>query len=90
MQTKQKQQLKAKAHKLKPVVMVGGNGLTESVIKEVDRALTDHELIKIKIAGSDRNERKQVADSIAAELNAVLLQSIGNIVVLYRKNEESE
>lgn len=88
MQTKQKQQLKAKAHKLKPVVMVGGNGLTESVIKEVDRALTDHELIKVKIASSDRNERKQVADSIAAELNAVLLQSIGNIVVLYRKNEE--
>lgn len=87
---KQRQQLKAKAHKLKPVVMIGNQGLTPAVTKEIQRALNDHELIKIKVASADRDERRTMLSDIAAAEQAELVQVIGSIGVFYKKNESNE
>lgn len=86
---KQRQQLKALAHKLKPVVMIGNNGLTEAVNKEIDRALNDHELIKVRIQTNDRELRRQLFGEISNIHQAELVQLIGSIGVLYRKNQEA-
>ena len=81
----EKKKLKAQAHPLKPVVMIGQSGLTPAVIKEINLALDAHELIKVKIR-AERDERSTIADQIGAETQAELIQSIGQIAVLYRKN----
>ena len=81
----EKKKLKAQAHPLKPVVMIGQSGLTPAVIKEINLALDAHELIKVKIR-AERDERSTIADQIGVETQAELIQSIGQIAVLYRKN----
>lgn len=86
--SKQKQELKAMAHTLKPVIMIGSNGLTEAVLSETDRALDDHELIKVKISGEDKAFRKQVAEDMAQQLRAECVQIIGRTLVLYRINPD--
>ncbi len=86
--SKIRQELKAKAHKLKPIVLLGSNGLTEAVHKEIDRALYDHELIKVKIATNDRELKKAIYNEICETNHAEPVQLIGNIVVIYRKNED--
>jgi RNA-binding protein len=83
-------QLRAIGHKLKPVVTIAGNGLSESVIAEVDRALTDHELIKIKLAVGSRDARAAVAAEICAHSGAEIVQSIGNIVVVLRRTTKPD
>lgn len=88
--TKQKQFLKGLAHHLSPVVMLGGNGLTEGVLAEIDNALTHHELIKVKIAGSDRDTKRLIVDAIVRETKACTVQTIGHILVLYRPNEDTK
>lgn len=88
--TKQKQFLKALAHHLNPVVMLGGNGLTEGVLAEIDNALSHHELIKVKIAGSDRETKQLIIDAIVRETKAQNVQTIGHILVLYRQSEEAK
>jgi len=88
MNPKARKELKAKAHKLKPIVLIGNNGVTEAVIKEINRALEDHELIKIRIHSSDRDERRAALTQICETVSADLVQVIGNIGVLYRKNKE--
>jgi len=80
---KQKRFLRAKAHHLKPVVMVGNAGLSEGVLKEVEIALSHHELIKVRIS-ADRDERQTMASAICKNANADLIQIIGGIVILYR------
>lgn len=85
---KSRQALKAKAHSLKPIILIGNNGLTPAVNKEIDRALHDHELIKIKIATEDREERKALFQALCAANEAELVQQIGKIGVVYRKNLE--
>ena len=82
---KERQHLKARAHKLKPVVMVGSNGVTEAVNKEIDRALNDHELIKIRVTTEDREARQQLFEAIRDAASAELVQKIGGIGVYYRK-----
>lgn len=82
---KERQHLKARAHKLKPVVMVGSNGVTEAVNKEIDRALNDHELIKIRVTTEDREVRQQLFEAIRDAAGAELVQKIGGIGVYYRK-----
>jgi RNA-binding protein len=79
-------QLRAIGHKLKPVVAIAGKGLTESVMVELDRALTDHELIKVKIAVGSREARAKIAQEICALSGAELVQSIGNVIVLLRRS----
>ncbi|MFZ7255501.1 ribosome assembly RNA-binding protein YhbY [Avibacterium avium] len=86
--TKQKQYLKGLAHHLSPVVMLGGNGLTEGVIAEIDHSLNHHELIKVKIAGADRETKQLIIDAIIRETKAAAVQTIGHILVIYRPSEE--
>ena len=83
-------QLRAIGHKLKPVVTVAGKGLTENVLAEVDRALTDHELIKIKLAVGSRDARKAVADEVCEKSGAQMVQSIGNIIVILRRSAKPD
>lgn len=86
--TKFKQQLKAKAHKLNPIVFIGNKGLTDNIKTEVDRALTDHELIKIRIQESDRAQRHELFQEICQTARAEAIQMIGGIGIIYRKNIE--
>ena len=83
---KSRQILKAKSHQLKPIVMLGNNGLSDAVKKEIERGLTDHELIKIRISTVDRDLRKQLYADICESSKAEPVQLIGNIAVIYRKN----
>jgi len=87
--SKQKQQFKAKAHNLNPVVLLGQHGLTENVQCEVDQALLDHELIKIRIPIADKEARSKVITEICHVNRAELVQTIGHIAVLYRKNNQA-
>lgn len=80
--------LRAIGHALNPVVMLGSNGLTESVLEETERALNDHELIKVKIAGEDRELRQQLIDELATQTHSQIVQKIGKVVLLYRKAVE--
>jgi RNA-binding protein len=84
--SKIKQQLKAKAHKLKPIVLIGNKGLTEAVHKEIDQALRDHELIKIRVSTIDRDVRHQLFAEICLVNQAELIHIIGNIGIIYRIN----
>lgn len=75
--TKQKQHLKGLAHPLKPVVMLGNNGLTEGVLAEIEQALEHHELIKVKIASEDRDTKNLIVEAIVRETGACNVQVIG-------------
>ena len=88
--TKQILALKARAHHLNPVLMVGQHGLTEAVIKETDAALSAHELIKVRVAGDDRAERVAVAEALCAATGAFLVQHIGKLLVLWREKQNEE
>lgn len=85
--TDQKKRLRTVAHTLNPIVSVGGNGLSENVQLEVDRALDDHELIKVKFAVGDRDLKRQLIKQLVEIVEAELVQEIGNIAVLFRKAE---
>ncbi|WP_085578435.1 MULTISPECIES: ribosome assembly RNA-binding protein YhbY [unclassified Pseudomonas] len=84
----QKKQFKSIGHDLKPVLMVAGNGLTEGVLAELERALTDHELIKVQVKLEDRDDRRAVMDELAKAGRAEQVQIIGKMVLLYRKNPQ--
>lgn len=81
----ERKRLRQIGHALNPVIMLGGQGLTENVIDETLRALNDHELIKVKIAGEDREERAEVIESLAEATQAQVVQKIGKIALLYKK-----
>ena len=81
--------LKGLAHTIKPVLIMGDKGLTESFIAEAERAIEYHELIKIRIAGDDREEKKEIATELTAALNATLVQHIGNVLTLFKRNHEA-
>lgn len=87
---KQIQYLKSLAHSLKPVVLLGSNGLTEGVVAEIDVALNHHELIKIKIPTDDRETKQLIVDAICRETEALKVQVIGKTLVLYRQSEEKK
>jgi RNA-binding protein len=76
--------LRAEAHGLKPVVMIGESGLTPSVTKEISASLDSHGLIKVRVHGDDREARAAIYDTICAELGAAPVQHIGKLLVLYR------
>ena len=83
-------QLRAIGHKLRPVVTVAGKGLTDSVVSEVERALSDHELIKIKLAVGDKTARTAVATELCERTNAKVVQSIGNVILLLRRTKSPD
>ena len=76
--------LKARAHALSPIVIIGDAGLTPGVLAEIERSLSSHELIKVRVAGDDRNARLAMRDRIASELGAAPVQTIGKLLVLFR------
>lgn len=84
----QKKRLRARGHDLKPVVMIGQKGLTESVLEEIASSLEHHELIKIKAAVGDREERDEVFAAIVKEHNAILVQRVGNMGLFFKRNGE--
>jgi RNA-binding protein len=82
-----KKKFRAEAHTLKPVVMIGQSGLTAGVLAELEQALNIHELIKIKIR-AERDERKLICEKICTTTGAELIQTIGQIAVIYRLNPD--
>ena len=88
--SKELRQLRALAHKLRPVVTIAGKGLSDTVLAELDRALNDHELIKVKVAVGDREQRESVVASVCERSSAVLVQRIGNIATLLRANPQAD
>ena len=84
----QKKYLRRVGHGLQPVVLVGQQGLTEAVAREMDTALTAHELLKVKARVGDRELRDEVLAGLAERTGSELVQTIGNIGLFYRKNKE--
>lgn len=85
----QKKAFRSIGHHLNPVVTVSENGVSEGVMAELDRALNDHELIKIKLAVGDREIRRQVIDELASDVRAEVIQVIGKMALLYRRNPKA-
>lgn len=83
---KQIRLLRSKAHSLKPVVLIGGAGLTDNVINEINQALDDHELIKVRVNADDRDDKKDMIERIARQTEAQHVQTIGHIGIFYRRN----
>ncbi len=84
----QRQYLKGLAHSRQPVVMIGGNGLTPAVLKEIERGLAAHELIKIKAASDEAETRRAWMEEICAATGAAPVQQIGKVLVIYRAGEK--
>lgn len=86
---KQRQTLKGQAHRLSPVVLLGAAGLSEAVIKETDRALAAHGLIKVRVPGDDRAERDFIAATLATRLACARVGSVGKVLILFRPLADS-
>lgn len=86
----QRREHRANAHHLEPVVLIGGDGLTAAVQKEVDAALNAHGLIKVRIFSDDRAAREQMYQTLTEELSAAPVQHIGKLVILWRPQPEKE
>jgi RNA-binding protein len=84
----QRKELRARAHQLEPIVMIGTKGLTDEVVKELDVALKAHELIKVRAAGLEREERDDALKALCERTGAESVQSIGKVFVIYRKRDE--
>jgi putative YhbY family RNA-binding protein len=80
--------LKGRAQALKPTVMIGNAGLTESVLKEIAQTLKIHELIKIRVMNDDREQREAVLEAICSQLNAAPVQHIGKTLIVYQPNPD--
>jgi RNA-binding protein len=82
----QRRFLRGRAHALKPIIQIGTKGLTDTVAKETERALHDHELIKVRAPGADREARDAMLAALAARTGSTLVHRIGHVAVLYRAN----
>jgi RNA-binding protein len=87
---KQKQYLKGLAHSLKPVVLLGANGLTEGVMAEIELALDHHELIKVKVPEEDRDLRELIYTTIVSQSGAQRVQVIGKMLILYKPSQAAK
>ncbi|MBV9400284.1 MAG: YhbY family RNA-binding protein [Bryobacterales bacterium] len=85
---KERQALKAQAHKLEPVVTIGGKGLTDAVVAEIDFALKAHELLKIRAGAMDRHQRAEAFSAICERTGAEPVQHVGKVFVIYRKKPD--
>ncbi len=86
--SKQKRHLRGLAHKLKPVVMTGNSGLSESVLAEIDGSLEHHELIKVRLGGMERDGRTAAAKTICDKTGSHLVNTIGHIAIFYRPSKQ--
>ena len=84
----ERKELRARAHKLDPVVMIGAKGLTDEVVKEVELALKAHELIKVRAPSLERDARAVAFQALCERTGAETVQEIGKVCVLYRKRDE--
>lgn len=85
---KQKKYLRRLAHPLHPIVMLGNAGLTDGVVSELERALNDHELVKVSARVGEREERNAALDALAARTSSALVQRVGHVGVFYRRRPE--
>jgi len=85
---RQKKHLRRLGHALHPIVALGQPGLTDAVVKEMDRALTDHELVKVRARVGEREARDAMLDQLAARTGSELVQRIGNVGLFYRRNKD--
>jgi RNA-binding protein len=81
--------LRGLSHALRPTVMIGAKGLTDAVVAELEVALAHHELVKVQVAGDDREARAAAAGVLADRTRAEVVQKIGKIICLYRRNPDS-
>ncbi|HUP30195.1 MAG TPA: ribosome assembly RNA-binding protein YhbY [Usitatibacter sp.] len=88
--SKKRSELRAEAHKLSPVVIIGDKGLTEEVVAEVDRSLKAHELIKVRAATDEREARGLWMETLCERLQAHAVQQIGKVFVIYRENPKAK
>jgi RNA-binding protein len=80
----QQKRFRAIGHQLNPIVTIGGNGFSETVVNELNRALNDHELIKVKIHAEDRDDRAETVAELIKVTSAELIQRIGNVALIYK------
>ncbi len=85
----QKKYLRGLCHHRHAIVTVAGKGLTDSVQNEIERAVNDHELVKIKLRSGDREEKQRWTDEICSTHDALLIQKIGNMIAIYRANPKT-
>lgn len=85
---KQKHELRGRGHALKPVVTIGSAGLNRAVLRELELSLEHHELMKIKITGTDREARKQIIEQVCDNCQATLIQSVGHVALIYRERKD--
>jgi RNA-binding protein len=85
---KQKKHLRRLAHPMSPIVMLGNAGLTDAVVAELDRALTDHELVKVSARVGERDARNEALEALANRTRAELVQRVGHVGVFYRRRAE--
>ena len=88
--SRQRAALKAQAHPLEPVVQIGQAGLTDAVVGELEKALTAHELIKVRVGGADREARAELGTAICARTGAAAVQQVGRILVLWRPRPDDD
>lgn len=86
--SKQRQHLKRLAHDRNPVVIVGDQGLSESLMEELERSLAHHELLKVRVNAGDREERENLIREMTARTASELVQRIGHVAVFYRPAEK--
>lgn len=85
-----RRELRAAAHHLNPVVSISQKGLQPSVLTEIDRCLTSHELIKVRLYGIERDTRQALLDTLCGELSCAPVQQIGNLLVLWRERPAAD
>ena len=85
----QKRYLRGLAHPLKPIIQMGNKGLTNALVAELELALDHHELVKVRVLAEDRQAREALATELATRCDAQLVQRIGNVACLYRRNPEA-
>ena len=90
MDSAERKDLRRIAHHLHPVIIVGDGGVSDAVIAETNRALDDHELIKVKVNAMDRTDRGEMIEALVAACQAEAVQKIGKVVVLYRPNPQAK
>ena len=85
---KQRRHLKGLAHPLKPVILIGNAGLSDAVVAETSRALADHELIKVRLPGMDREDRDAALQLLAERTGSAFVTRIGHVAVLFKQKEK--
>ena len=86
--SRQIRHLRGLAHPLKPLVAIGNNGLTDSVVDEINNCISRHELIKVRVSVGDREERDEIIQAIVERADAEMVQRVGHVATIFKRNEE--